>query len=131
MGKEKVWIYARAMDEQALQLQVDGLHKYAEDQGWEIAGENRELGVPLSNKRFGLLDTKEAIRSGRNGATCVLVWNLRKLERDMARQIDIIREIEQMGGKIFSCQEGPIDSSIMSIAATNAFLMEKFAQKNK
>jgi DNA invertase Pin-like site-specific DNA recombinase len=101
----RVALYARvSTSDQKADLQLDGLHKMAEQRGWDIAGEFVDLGVSGSKDRRPELD--RLLKDAHRGKFKVLaIWKLDRLARSVRHLVLLADELRALGIDLVSVED--------------------------
>jgi len=88
----KAGIYARVSthDQHTLKLQVDAMHKYAADRGWEISKEISEIGSGAKERTMRETLIKSARRREIN---VIIVWKLDRWGRSVTDLLHSLNEL--------------------------------------
>ena len=115
MDKTRAWLYARAQDQQAVDLQFTALERYATDHNISIQGRSQDITAAQHAERPGLQESKLALAGGQ--AEVLLVVKLSRVARDLQAMLSFIRELEAIGGKVLSTTEGEPDTTTLGLLA--------------
>ena len=98
-------LYGRcSTSDQKADLQLDGLHRLAEQRGWSIAGEFIDLGVSGSKDRRPQLDA--LLRDAHRGKFKVLaIWKLDRLARSVRHLVLLDDELRALGIDLVSVED--------------------------
>lgn len=108
--KQKAWLYCRIDAPEdihgALKEQKEKLDGYARQMGFEVVGASEDLGSGLDFNRSGLKKVLAAARAGTLDA--LIVHSVSRIGRDMTKTVDLIRQLNGCGVKVYSPLEGEI-----------------------
>lgn len=108
--QKKAWVYCRIDAPEdahgALKGQKKELMDYAEQMGFEVVGCSEDLGSGMEFDRAGLAEVTKAAGEGKMDV--LLVKKLDRLGRDIAKTLEFIRGLEQLGVGLYSPLEGEI-----------------------
>ncbi|WP_333646357.1 recombinase family protein [Lacrimispora sp.] len=106
---KNAWIYCRVVSNEnnSIEAQRDGLIRFANEHGFNIAGISRDIGSGLDFSRKGLSETKQAVCS--KNADVVLVFNVSRIGRETLKTLDYMKELNALGAEFFSPIDGVID----------------------
>ena len=106
------WLYCRIEqpNSDAMQIQRNELHHYAEEHEYAVAGVTQEYGNGLSIDRFGLLDVARAVMDGK--AIAVITKNTSRIARRSDELAQFIRILRRYGAALECVQEGTVDNII-------------------
>ena len=108
--KKRAWLYCHIDAPEdthgALKGQKKELMDYAEQMGFEVVGESKDLGNGLDIDRTGLLEVMEAAGEGKMDV--LLVKKLDRLGRDTIETLEFLRDFDQLGIRVCSPLEGEI-----------------------
>lgn len=108
--KQKAWLYCRIDAPEdihgALKEQKEKLDGYARQMGFEVVGASEDLGSGLDFNRSGLKKVLTAARAGTLDA--LIVHSVSRIGRDMTKTVDLIRQLNGCGVKVYSPLEGEI-----------------------
>lgn len=109
-NQQRAWLYCRIDAPEdthgTLKGQKKELMDYAEQMGFEIVGESKDLGNGLDFDRAGLSEVMKAAGEGKMDV--LLVKKLDRLGRDTVKTSEFIRGLEQLGIELYSPLEGEI-----------------------
>lgn len=109
-NQQRAWLYCRIDAPEdthgALKGQKKELMDYAEQMGFEVVGESKDLGNGLDFDRAGLTEVMKAAGEGKMDV--LLIKKLDRLGRDTARALEFIQGLEQLGIEFYSPLEGEI-----------------------
>lgn len=115
MSETRVWLYARAQDQESVDFQFTSLEQYAMENGLSVQGRSQDLCFGTSLDRPGLQEGKRAIEGGQ--ARVLLVVKFSRLCRDIQSMLSFLREIKAFGGKVLSTTEGEPNTTILEVLA--------------
>ena len=109
-SRKRAWIYCRidAPEDShgAMKGQKKELMDYAEQMGFVVIGESEDIGSGLDFNRVGLEEVMKAAGDGKTDV--LLVKKLDRLGRDIAKLLELLRGLDQMGVELYSPLEGQI-----------------------
>ncbi len=109
-GQQRAWIYCRIDAPEdthgALKGQEKELMDYAEQMGFMVVGESKDIGSGLEFDRAGLAEVLKAAGDGK--IEILLVKKLDCLGRDMVKMLELLRGLDQLGIELYSPLEGQI-----------------------
>lgn len=108
--KQKAWLYCRIDAPEdthgALKDQKEKLDGYARQMGFEVIGASEDCGSGLDFNRAGLKEAMAAAQAGELDA--LIVHSVSRIDRDTAKTIDFIRQLNDCDIKVYSPMEGEI-----------------------
>lgn len=109
-SRKRAWIYCRIDAPEdthgALKGQKKELMDYAEQMGFAVVGESEDVGSGPASDSPGLTEVMKAAGDGRMDV--LLVKKLDRLGRDIAKLLELLRGLDQMGVELYSPLEGQI-----------------------
>lgn len=115
MNGTRAWLYARAQDQNVVDLQFAALEQYAAEHGISVQGRSQDITTAQNFERPGLQEGKQALAGGQ--AEVLLVVKLSRVARDLQAMLSFIRELEAFGGKVLSTTEGEPDTATLGLIA--------------
>ena len=108
--KQKAWLYCRIDAPEdthgALKKQKEKLDGYARQMDFEVVGASEDLSSGLDYNRAGLKDAMAAAKAGEVEA--LIVHSAIRIDRDTAKTVDFLRQLNDCGVKVYSPLEGEI-----------------------
>ena len=105
-----VWIYSRINSPEdqhcTLKMQEQELIRYAEQEGYTVAGTSSDLSSGLEMNRQGLNCMEAAAASGEFDV--LLVKSLSRLGRNTKETIDLVTQLNDLDISVMSASEGEI-----------------------
>ncbi len=108
--QKRAWIYSRIDTPEdahgSLKSQKKELFDYAEQMDFAVAGSSEDLSSGLDFNRTGLLEVMKAAGDGK--IDVLLVKRLDRMGRDTMKTLEFLRELDQLGIRLYSPMEGEI-----------------------
>jgi hypothetical protein len=115
-SRQRAWIYCRIDAPEdthgTLKGQKKELMDYAEQMGFAVVCESEDIGSGMNSERTGLAEVMKAAGEGRMDV--LLVKKVDCLERDTAKLLDLLRDLDQLGVDLYSPLEGQIQLDYQS-----------------
>lgn len=106
------WIYCRVGNNanNSIEMLRDRLIRFADENGFNIAGISEDIGSGLDFSRIGLSEIKQAVCSKK--ADVVLVPSVSCIGRDTLKTTAYIKELNALGAEFLSPTDGVIDVTL-------------------
>jgi DNA invertase Pin-like site-specific DNA recombinase len=109
-SQQRAWIYCRIDAPEdthgCLKSQKKELFDYAEQMGFLVVGESQDIGSGLNFNRTGLIEVMKAAGDGK--MDILLIKKLDRLGRDTMKTLEFLRDLDQLGIRLYSPLEGEI-----------------------